>query len=205
MGLRAQSWVLCGSSVWPDCSLETMRLLSRVLTSPSCPGISSHHPVLLSRTSASKLCSLRSSLRCWLLPRMGRTIMSGRQRGARRSSRRPSPLWWTRQVGTSLGHPWALCRQKCQPRVDLSWRSRGPRSSVLSRVPRGSLLLQAPRGTSRGGFGFCLSPVLCPCCGPEPPSSATCWLLKKQALTPGTGFRNPCWGLCVQLCTDWDP
>ena len=95
----------CSSSAWPGCCFGATRFLSCVPTSLSCPGSSSHLPASPSRTSTSKPCSLQSSLRFWLLPRTGRTIMSGRQRGARRPSRPPSPPWWTRQVGASLGTP----------------------------------------------------------------------------------------------------
>lgn len=136
-GSERRSRASCSSSGWPDYSLGATWLLFRILTSLSCPRIS-HQPALPSRTSVLKLCSLWSSLRCWLLPRMGRTITSGRQRGARQSSRRPSPLWWTRQVGTSLGCP-GPSAGRIVTQGGMSWRSWGPESSVLSRVPWGSL------------------------------------------------------------------
>lgn len=52
-----------------------------------------HSSCLPSRIFALKPCCLLSSLRCSLLPRMGHTIMSGQQRGARRPSKQPSPPW----------------------------------------------------------------------------------------------------------------
>lgn len=183
------------SSAWPDCSLGATWPLFRILTSLGCPRISSHQPALPSRTSALKLCSLWSSLRCWLLPRMGRTITSGRQRGARQPSRRPSPLWWTRQVGTSLGHPGPSAgRTVTQGGHELE--ESGPRE--LSAVTGAVGVPPALGSQGHQGWGLWPFPVpcLCPCGGREPPSSAPCWLLEKRALTSGTGFSNACQEQC---------
>ena len=180
-GSGHRSRASCSSSAWPDYSLGATWLLFRILTSLSCPRISSHQPALPSRTSALKLRSLWSSLRCWLLPRMGRTITSGRQRGARQSSRRPSPLWWTRQVGTSLGHPGPSAgRTVTQGGHELE--ESGPRelSAVMGAVGA------PPTLGSQGhqGWGLWPFPVhcLCPCCGREP--LFLCPLLAPEKASP---------------------
>lgn len=109
---QAFVWLLCQllEAAEPHRPLDLAWLLIQSHTAffPSsyCPVLSqmltSHLPTLPSRTSASKPPFLQNSSRCWLLPRMGHTIMSGRPRRDRQPSRQPSPPWWTRQVGTTF-------------------------------------------------------------------------------------------------------
>lgn len=106
------------------------------------------------------------------------TITSGRQRGARRPSRPPSPPWWTRQVGASLGPPSPPGPSQTEmsnqaghepggvgtPSVHCCrGHHGGPSCSGLTVVSGG------------GGFGLCLSPV--PVLGQSPSPSALCWPL----------------------------
>lgn len=124
---------------------------------------------------------------------MGHTIMSGQQRRARQLSRQPSPLWWTRQVGSLLSLPPVPFQAEHELR-----RVGGPKFSLArcSHGHCGGCLLSGLTGWAGHlgvrwqGFGLSLSPVFTWHAPLPLPFGSLC---KGEPALLELG-QKPCWG-----------